>query len=67
MADNYYLNENYDQSLNVLKLFDTKDDLYYWFKIKQEAKMITEKKNKEEALKYIEKNLPKYLVWVSLD
>ncbi len=56
MADNYYLNENYDQSLNVLKLFDTKDDLYYWFKIKQEAKMITEKKNKEEALKYIEKN-----------
>ena len=56
MADNYYLNENYDQSLNVLKSFDSKDDLYYWFKIKQEAKIITKKKNKEEALKHIEKN-----------
>ncbi len=56
MADNYYLNENYDQSLKVLELFNSKDDLYYWFKIKQEAKIITEKKNKEEALRYIEKN-----------
>ena len=57
MADNYYLNENYDQSLKVLKLFNLKDDLYYWFKIKQEAKIITKKKNKEESLKYIETNL----------
>ena len=56
MADNYYLNENYDQSLKVLKLFNSKDDLYYWFKIKQEGKIITEKKNKSEALKYIETN-----------
>ena len=56
MADNYYLNENYDQSLKVLELFNSKDDLYYWFRIKQEAKIITEKKNKEEALKYVEKN-----------
>ena len=56
MADNYFLNENYDQSLKVLQLFNSKDDLYYWFKIKQEAKIITEKKNKEEGLKYIEKN-----------
>ncbi len=56
MADNYFLNENYDQSLKVLQLFNSKDDLYYWFKIKQEAKIITKKKNKEEGLKYIEKN-----------
>ena len=56
MADNYYLNENYDQSLKVLELFNSKDDLYYWFKIKKEAKIITEKENKDEALKYIEKN-----------
>ncbi len=56
MADNYYLNGNNEQSLKVLELFNSKDDLYYWFKIKQEAKIITEKKNKEEALKYIEKN-----------
>ena len=59
MADNYYLNENYDQSLKVLQLFNSKDDLYYWFKIKQEAKIITEKENKDEALKYIEKNFEK--------
>ncbi len=56
MADNYYLNKNYNQSLKVLELFNSKDDLYYWFKIKQEAKIITEKKNKEEALKYIKTN-----------
>ena len=56
MVDNYYLNENYDQSLKVLEFFNSKDDLYYWFKIKQEAKIITEKENKDEALKYIEKN-----------
>ncbi len=56
MADNYYLNENYDQSLKVLELFNSKDDLYYWFKIKQKAKIITKKENKDEGLKYIEKN-----------
>ncbi len=56
MADNYFLNENYDQSLKVLDLFDSEDDLYYWFKIKKKSKIIAEKKNKEEALKYIETN-----------
>lgn len=54
MADNYFLNENYDQSLKILEKFNSKDDLYYWFKIKQKAKIITEQKNKEEAIKFIE-------------
>jgi len=59
MADNYFLNENYEQSLKVLDVFDLKDDLYYWFKIKQKGKIIAEQKDKEEALKFIELNFKK--------
>ena len=59
MADNYFLNENYEQSLKILDVFDLKDDLYYWFKIKQKGKIIAEQKDKEEALKFIELNFKK--------
>ena len=59
MADNYFLNENYEQSLKVLEIFNLKDDLYYWFKIKQTGKIITEQRNKEESLKFIESNFKK--------
>ena len=59
MADNYFLNENYEQSLKVLEIFNLKDDLYYWFKIKQTGKIITEQRNKEESLQFIESNFKK--------
>ncbi len=59
MADNYFLNENYEQSLKVLEIFKFKDDLYYWFKIKQKGKIIAEQRGKEEALKFIESNFKK--------
>ncbi len=59
MADNYFLNENYEQSLKVLEMFNLKDDLYYWFKIKQKAKIFTEQKDKEKALKFVESKFKK--------
>ena len=31
MADNYFLNENYEQSLNVLAIFNLQGALSYWF------------------------------------
>ncbi len=56
IADNYFLNENYEQVLKILKLFKPSDDLYYWFKIKMQGKIFAEKKNNEFSLKFIEKN-----------
>ena len=42
-----------------MEIFNLKDDLYYWFKIKQTGKIITEQRNKEESLKFIESNFKK--------
>ena len=43
MAENYFINENFEESKNILKNFDKKDDIYYWYKIKTNSKIISKK------------------------
>ena len=59
MAENYFINKNFEESKNILKNFDKKDDIYYWYKIKTNSKIISKKKNDDESLKYLEKNFKK--------
>ncbi len=53
LAENFYLNENYEQSKTVLKNFDKNYKLYYWYRIKKESQIISKTKNKKEGLNYM--------------
>jgi|TARA_Y100000389_G_C17455478_1_gene517845 hypothetical protein len=53
VAENLYLNENYEKSKNVLKNFDENQDFYHWYKLKKEAQIISKTRNQKEALNYI--------------
>ena len=53
VAENFYLNGNYEKSKTVLKNFDKKQDFYYWYRVKKESQIITKTRNKKEALNYI--------------
>ncbi len=53
VAENQYLNEEYDKTKKTLKNFSKKDDYYYWYRIKKEAQIIAKKRNKRESLNYI--------------
>ncbi len=53
VAENFFLNENYEKSKAVLKKFDKTQDFYYWYRFRKEAQIITKTSNKKEALNYI--------------
>ena len=53
VAENLYLNENYEKSKIVLKNFDKDQDFYYWYRSKKEAQIISKTRNQKEALNFI--------------
>jgi len=53
VAENLYLNENYEKSRIVLKNFDKDQDFYYWYRLKKEAQIIFKTRNQKESLNYI--------------
>ena len=60
LAENYYLQGDYLKTKKVLKYFDEKEEIYYWFKIKKEAQVISMEKNADESLNFINQNLKKF-------
>ena len=59
LAENYYLNKDYTKTLKILESFNKKDDLYYWFKLKKKAQIISKKDNKTKSLDFINLNFEK--------
>ena len=53
VAENFYLNEDYEKSKNVLKNFEKNQDFYYWYRLRKEAQIITKTRSREESLNYI--------------
>tara|TARA_Y100000591_G_scaffold332712_1_gene371186 strand:- start:913 stop:2598 length:1686 start_codon:yes stop_codon:yes gene_type:complete len=53
VAENFYLNQDYEKSKFVLKSFDKNQDFYYWYRIKKEAQIIKKTRNQKESLNYI--------------
>ena len=53
VAENFYLNKEYDKVKTVLKKFDKKDEFYYWFKVKKEAQIIIKEQGNEEGINFI--------------
>ena len=45
VAENFYLNKEYDKAKKVLKNFDKKYEFYYWFRLKKEAQIIIKEKD----------------------
>ena len=53
VAENFYLNKEYDKVKTVLKKFDKKDEFYYWFKVKKEAQIIIKEQGYEDGINFI--------------
>ena len=54
IADNYYLNQNYDKAKESLKVFDENTNFYYWFRIKKESQIISKQTDdSEKGLNYL--------------
>jgi len=55
LAENYYLNDDYSNTLKTLKIFDKKHEFYYWFKLKKESQIILKKSDQKISLNFINK------------
>ena len=55
LAENYYLNNDYSNTLKTLEVFDKKYEFYYWFKLKKESQIILKKSDQETSLNFINK------------
>ena len=53
VAENLYLNENYEKARIILRNFNKDQDFYYWYRLKKEAQIISKTRNQKEALNYI--------------
>ena len=52
VVENQYLNKDYKKTKKTLRNFTKKNNFYYWYRIKKEAQIIANNKNKKEALNY---------------
>ena len=59
VAENYYLNKDYEKAKKVLKKFKKEEDFYYWYRLKKEAQIIGKLRNDQESLNYIASNFKK--------
>jgi len=57
LAENYYDNDNFDISREILEKLSSEDEIYFWYKIKKIAQIISEEENDDKSLKYIEDNI----------
>jgi len=59
IAENQFLNQEYDKAKKTLKKFQKQDSFYYWYKLKKEAQIISKEKNQKESLNYLKANFEK--------
>ena len=59
IAENFYINNKYSQSRIALDEFDEKDDIYYWYKIKINSKIILKENGTEQSSNYLNTNFKK--------
>ncbi len=60
LIENYLENENYNIAKSLLNKFDKKDLVYYWYKLKKIAQIISREQNSQQSLNYIEKKFNNY-------
>ena len=60
LSENYFNIEDYEKSKKVLNNFNKKDQVYYWYKVKTNTKILTEQKGKEDSYRYISSEFDKF-------
>ncbi len=53
VAENYYLNQEFNKVRKIITKFNKKDEFYYWFRLKKEAQIIVEEQDYDNAIKFI--------------
>jgi len=59
VAENEFLNKEYEKTKKTLKKFKKQDNFYYWYRLKKEAQIIAKLRNENESLTYISANFEK--------
>ncbi len=59
IAENQFLNREYDKVKKTLRKFQKQDSFYYWYKLKKEAQIISKETNQKESLNYLKANFEK--------
>ena len=59
LVENYYKNNNYKKTENILNNFNKNDDIYYWYKIKKKASIISSELGTQESLNFINSKFKK--------
>ncbi len=52
-AENYYLANNNIMLKKILKNFDNRDSIYFWYRIKKEFEILKKKEGKEKSLDFL--------------
>ena len=60
LSENYFNIEDYEKSKKVLNNFNKKDQVYYWYKIKTNTKILTEQRGKDDSYDYINSEFNKF-------
>ncbi len=61
-SENYYLMNKNKELKNILKNFDDKDGIYYWYRVKKEFEILKEKEGKEISLNFLNSKIKKLKV-----
>ncbi|WP_435087945.1 tetratricopeptide repeat protein [Candidatus Pelagibacter bacterium nBUS_29] len=59
VAENFYLNDEYDKAKKILKKIDKQYEFYYWFRVKKEAQIIIKNKGYNEGINFISSKFSK--------
>ena len=59
VAENLYLNKEFDRVKKILREFKKEDDFYYWYRLKKEAQIISKEISTKDSLKFIKSNFEK--------
>ena len=59
MAENFFINNKYSQSRNAIKDIHETDGIYYWYKIKQNSKIILNESGVEQSSNYLKTSFKK--------
>jgi len=53
LADNYFQEEEFTKTKKILKNFDKRNEIYYWYRIKKIAQIISSESNEDKSFEYI--------------
>jgi tetratricopeptide (TPR) repeat protein len=53
LAENFFINKEYNKVEKTLRNFKKEDEFYYWFKVKKQAQIIIDEDGYEEAVNFL--------------